>query len=749
MDRYRKILFLIIILLVLFSLFIIFIFKEHIKDSEQFIKNTIMQEAISYFNNIFITKKWNSNYGGVYVKQTGPLKPNRYLEDNHTFTKEGKLLIKITPSWMTRELSELSNKENKHYFKLTSLKPINPLNAPDTFEQKALEYFQKNVNEKYYIEVNKDLSEFNFMGVLKVSESCLKCHASQGYKIGDIRGGIRVSIPTITYFEKINNVKSRGNILIAVIFLVSFLIVLSFILFLKRLNIKNLEIENNLVKIKKLKESKEELLVRYEHAIEGSQEGLWDWNLITDEVVFSKNWKWMLGFKENELKNNLEEWKKRVHPEDKQKAIKDIMANQNKETKHYQNIHRLKHKDGHWVWILDRGKTYFDTEGNPTRMVGFHTDISELKNLEIELQKTKDELLEFRVIIESAPLTIIITDIKANILYVNPHFCRISGYKEAEILGKNPRFLKPKDETDNKKIEELWEKILNKQAWTGIFRNIKKDGTEYWETATILPILNKEGEIINYLGIMREITKEVYLEKELREKEELMLSQSRNAAMGEMISMIAHQWRQPITAISMSANNIIADIDLEMFEEEQIKKIAENISKQTQYLSKTIDDFRNFFKKDKVPNRFEFKELIDEVSSIMLASLKNNNIEFKIDDIDNSLTLKTYKRELLQVLLNVIKNAKEALCENNAENRCIEIKVIKISDKIKIEISDNAGGIKEENLDKIFNAYFTTKEEFNGTGLGLYMSKMIVEKHLNGKLKAYNSDVGAVFEIII
>ena len=108
---------------------------------------------------------------------------------------------------------------------------------------------------------------------------------------------------------------------------------------------------------------------------------------------------------------------------------------------------------------------------------------------------------------------------------------------------------------------------------------------------------------------MREITKEVYLEKQLKEKEELMLLQSKNAAMGEMISMIAHQWRQPITTISMNANNIIADIELETFNEEQIKSIAEDISAQTQFLSNTIDDFRNFFKTDKEVNDFKVKEL--------------------------------------------------------------------------------------------------------------------------------------------
>ncbi len=188
-----------------------------------------MQEAISYFNNIVITRKWNAIHGGVYVKQKDGLEPNKYLKDNHLFTQDGELLIKINPAWMTRQISELSNKENKHYFKITSLNPINPINKPDLFEKKALEYFEKNRDEKYYTEVSDDLSKFDFMGSLKVSKACMKCHASQGYKIGDIRGGIRVSIPTSTYFEEVNSVKERGTILIFVAVIVSILIIGGFI----------------------------------------------------------------------------------------------------------------------------------------------------------------------------------------------------------------------------------------------------------------------------------------------------------------------------------------------------------------------------------------------------------------------------------------------------------------------------------------------------------------------------------------
>ncbi len=488
---------------------------------------------------------------------------------------------------------------------------------------------------------------------------------------------------------------------------------------------------------------------RYKYAIEGTSDGLWDWNLENNDVYFSKNWKKMIGYEDDEIENILEEWTKRIHPDDKDQTIKDIVNNQKKLSEYYQNTHRLKHKNGSWVWILDRGKTHFDDKGKAIRMIGIHSNITELKNLELTLADTKKELNQLKLVIDNAEIAIIIVDIDAKITYVNPCFCKISGYSKKELLGLNPRILKFKEETNEEKFLDLWSTISRKKTWGGIFRNRKKDGTEYWETATILPILNKNKEISNYLGIMREITKEVYLEKELREKEELMVSQAKNAAMGEMISMIAHQWRQPITTISMNANNIIADIELEIFDEMEVKKIAEDITVQTQFLSNTIDDFRNFFKTDKDINDFKVRALLEELSSIILPSLENNNITFDII-CDDKVRLKSYKRELLQVLLNIVKNAKEAFFHKNiSENKKIIVEVETLENKVKIIITDNAGGIPDDIIKRVFEAYFTTKEDFNGTGLGLYMSKIIIEQHLQGKLKASNTKFGARFSITL
>ncbi len=749
MKKIENIRNLLILMLMMFSIFVIYTIIDNTKNNETFLKKMIINEAVSNYNSIIDTRKWNALHGGVYVKQSESVKPNKYLKDNTIETKDGEILIKVNPAWMTRQISEIANKDHQNYFKLTSLNPINPKNAPDNFEKEALNYFEKNKEEPFYSKLKDDFTRFDFMGSLKVTELCLQCHSHQGYKIGDIRGGIRISIPTKEYYKTFTKIEGKSHTLIALFTSLTIILILVFIKIFEKLNGSNLEITKNLKEIKELEKDKEKLLLRYDRALEGSRDGLWDWDLVNKKVFFSKNWKKMLGFEDDELANELKEWEKRVHPDDIDDAIKAIKNNQDGKTTYYKNIHRMQHKNGYYLWILDRGKTYYDDEGKAVRMVGFHSDITELKNLEIDLKNTKKELLEFKFIIESAPVSIIITDIDGKMTYVNPYICQLSAYSKEELIGENPSILKGDYSKENElKIKNMWDRITNKKTWGGIFKNKTKDNKDFWVTITVLPIINTRGETVNFLGIMKEITKEVFLEKELKEKEQMMLAQSKNAAMGEMISMIAHQWRQPITTISMNANNIIADIELNEFDENIIKEIAHNIGEQTQFLSKTIDDFRNFFREEKEIEEFKISELINELDTILLASIKNNNIIYKVE-YEPSLSISTHKRELLQVLLNLVKNAKEALLENQNNNKTIELTFKEEDENIQIIVQDNAGGIKEENLDKIFKAYFTTKKEMNGTGLGLYMSKMIIEKNLKGTLNVTNEKDGAQFIITI
>ena len=847
----------------------------------------------------------------------------------------------------------------------------------------------------------------------------------------------------------------------------------------------------------------EELGERLEIAVNGTNDGLWDWNLITNEVYFSPRWKEMLGFSDSELANEFDSWELRVHPDDLKQAVDNISAAHVKPNIPYEGVHRLRHKDGSWVWILDRGQTIFDESGRAVRMVGFHTDITKQKELELQLleneklyydffentksanimystdddgktfkikalnklveelegvirediigkrvdeifegveefglldifkevyssgnayrmpitlyedkkikgyrenyifklsngdivasyenktqEKTLDLLLkntinslenlvfvkdsEFKYLecngafekfighsreeiighddyeffpkeladvfrakdtemfdssskttslewttfadgrevylytmvsplysedgeviglvgnaidltqqkkleddlrasqeqfeqfmefipaniiikdenrkivyanssaekffnqeivgksaeelfpediirnihsieelalsrghaenileffdkdgvkkvyrnltfiikddekvkfgivtidisseykaqhevaklksaLDRSPISIMMTDIDGNIEYINPNYSKISGYSREELIGENPRLVKS-GYTSDKVYKEMWKSISRGDIWNSDVKNIAKDGSVFWEDSTILPSFNEKNEVDGYIAFKLDITDEIAIRQQLHDQEEMMLAQSRHAAMGEMISMIAHQWRQPISVIAMDANNILADVELEMLDEQSVGKISRDIIKQTQELSRTIDDFRNFFKPDRMAEESVIRDIVDNAIGIIGKSLENNEIAVSVD-VSDKIKIKTYSRELMQVLVNLIKNAKEALLEKEIVNAKIEISVEEKGKYIELSVSDNAGGIDEEIIDKIFDPYFSTKGEKNGTGLGLYMSQTIIQKHMNGELSIENKDNGANFTI--
>ena len=242
------------------------------------------------------------------------------------------------------------------------------------------------------------------------------------------------------------------------------------------------------------------------------------------------------------------------------------------------------------------------------------------------------------------------------------------------------------------------------------------------------------------------IQKRLEIQKELQRKNKQLLEQSRFAQMGEILNMIAHQWRQPLTAISATSMVIALKAKMNQLDNQTAIKLSDDISNYTQHLSDTIDDFRDFFKSHKKKTQTNWSEIINSVLKIVKIPIENKNIKLEIQ-IECQDNFTTYANELKQVLLNLIKNAEDVL--NKVQNPIIKIKTYKINNNCVLEISDNGGGIAENIMDKIFDPYFSTKIEKNGTGIGLYMSKIIVEKHCKGKLSVRNGDEGAVFRIEI
>lgn len=225
---------------------------------------------------------------------------------------------------------------------------------------------------------------------------------------------------------------------------------------------------------------------------------------------------------------------------------------------------------------------------------------------------------------------------------------------------------------------------------------------------------------------------------ELKKKDKLLSQQSKMAAMGEMIENIAHQWRQPLSTISTASSGIKLEDEFNILTKNKLYEALDVIMNNTQYLSKTIDDFRNFFKTDKKEVDFFIEDIFTHLFLLIDSSFKDNNITL-IKNINSTIKIKSYPNELTQALINIFNNSKDAYINKNIQNRYIQIDVYKKNNFAIISIKDNAGGIKEEIISKIFEPYFTTKHKAQGTGIGLYMTHQIIVDHMKGSLDVKNS----------
>ncbi|MGE5390394.1 MAG: [Fe-Fe] hydrogenase large subunit C-terminal domain-containing protein [Deltaproteobacteria bacterium] len=260
-------------------------------------------------------------------------------------------------------------------------------------------------------------------------------------------------------------------------------------------------------------------------------------------------------------------------------------------------------------------------------------------------------------------------------------------------------------------------------------------------------LLYEQAMLSNMVAKLEVLNQELQQEfSERKQQEQILVQNSKLAAMGEMIGMIAHQWRQPLSSISTVAGNLQVYIDLDMYEKDQFMTMLGEINNHAQYLSNTINDFRHFFKPDNPQDEVLLHEVIDSTMGIIGKSLEYKNV-CVINDCKFQNPILTYPNELMQVFLNILKNASDAFVENEILAPQILIKGYEEHPYHIVEISDNAGGIMAEVIDKIFDPYFSTKGPGIGTGLGLYMSKMIVEEHCRGQLLVRNEDEGACFVI--
>ena len=339
-------------------------------------------------------------------------------------------------------------------------------------------------------------------------------------------------------------------------------------------------------------------------------------------------------------------------------------------------------------------------------------------------------------VVEQTPFAIMLTDVDGFIEYVNSAVSHMTGYFPQELVGRSTRIFK--SDTHSKDFyANLWETIsIKRTVWRGTITNRMKNGTLREWASTIFPIINAQDVIIGYASIRDDVT-----ERNFRDK--LFLKQTRQAQMGEMLSMIAHQWRQPLSVINALLNIQRVNLELGNPTKEETHRAYDDIEVQVQHLSHTITDFRDFFKPNKEKTLTTMETLVKKVFKIIGSTYTAQNIAIHKNFIHDD-AFWTYESELIQALLNIFKNALDAHVEHHTPHPYISITSDQTNDTATLIIEDNAGGIPNELLETIFDPYVSTKSK-NGTGIGLYMTKIIIEDHCKGKIHAENTPEGAQF----
>jgi PAS domain S-box-containing protein len=419
----------------------------------------------------------------------------------------------------------------------------------------------------------------------------------------------------------------------------------------------------------------------------------------------------------------------------------------------------FKHKDGSRFQVSIIATPIFREAQFAGAVVAFH-DITEQKFTQ---QLLNDTLKELRTVLDNAQIGVAYVR-KNEFSWINKHMESMFGFSGGELLGKPMETIYAMEENE---LDGLAGRIYRLLATGGVYESEwpmkKSTGETFWCHQRGVAIDSRDlskGSIWIMLDIDRlkntehtlkamngALTQRVDDEtRKSLEKERMLIQQGRNAAMGEMIGNIAHQWRQPLSTLGLVVQNIYADFQESTLSESALKKYVETAKQAIQRMSSTIDDFRDFFRPNRVKEYFSIYQSIDGAIQLLDAMLKSNEITVQLT---GSKALKTMGRpnEFSQVILNFMTNAKDSLVERGIAQGCISIELAERDGWGVVTIRDNAGGIQSENLEKIFDPYFTTKA--NGTGIGLYINKTIVEKHMNGRILCRNLPEGAEFTITV
>ena len=354
-------------------------------------------------------------------------------------------------------------------------------------------------------------------------------------------------------------------------------------------------------------------------------------------------------------------------------------------------------------------------------------------------------------LVENMPDAILFHN-NGTIVHVNPAGVKLlKAASKDELVGTSALDLVHPDDLERVK-ERIRETLSNPNHVSPIIEEklVARDGSIFYAEVSNASVTIDGTKLV--LVMVRDITKEKHYKERLeelnrnlteqveqevtkrREREQLLVQQAKLAALGEMIGAIAHQWRQPLNALSLNIQDTLDAYVYNELNESYLKQFVDRSMRQVEYMSATIDDFRNYFRTSKTKNRFSLHRMMEDALNILGAQLKHFGIKVHVDDHCGEARINGYENELKQVIISLLGNAKDAIEATKRHYGNIYITLSQEKGQAVIDIADDGSGIPAEIMDKVFNPYFTTKEQGKGTGVGLYMSKTIIEQNMHGQL---------------
>jgi PAS domain S-box-containing protein len=729
---------------------------------EEYITNLESQKDIKFL--LFDTHNYNVLHGKALLENLAKLTNSKIKTDsfrkhmlnNIQYMGDNNLIYWIDNAKENIQLSYFKYVKGKDLF-LGAFSKVDDMNLLtkkvilDTISSKS-----KNINNAYFCFYDKnEKTVFNYYGkakelsIKKIRDFNIVRNKSLNYVFQKYQYEIFVKE---TFLEdEVRKIKGDYEYkiimsLLTIIFVALLLITTSNIFgrFINTIfNKYNKRIETKNILYKKWKD-------RYELAIIASNDGLWDINLETNEIFFSKKWLDMFGYKREDIQN-FEQWLNLIHKDDKEKVLKKFESHIKSKTGHFSCEYRLKAKSNQYKWILVRGKAF--TKDNSNRMLMMSMDIDSRMKLTKELRNV-ELLTDFGRIVVFRWLN----DENLTVKFVS-NSVNTYGYNSSDFINGNIEYLKLVHKDDISNLKMAIKKAIENDAnsFTSIYRVIDSSKNIKWVYNRTILIKDDHGKVTSLYGYVNDITKMKLNEEELKQKVEieveknikkdrLLVQQNKLASMGEMLGNISHQWRQPLNNINLLLYFIRDNFN--NFSKEELNDSIKSAKIQIDYMSQTIDDFRNFYQPTKDKRVFDIKDSIKKSSKITQSLFERNNIILEINGED--IEINSYENEFEQVIVNILHNASDAKLVKDKEIKFdarVLINVYKKGEFIIISISNNCGNAKANVLDKMFEPYFTTKFEDQGTGIGLYMTKTIIEKNMNGTIDAFNKEDGVEFLI--